>query len=323
ASDGFVAINDLENFSGDVKYTCKTICTVGRSNRHVHKKSVETTSWYPLDTGLFLTNEHQFNGIIYNHHMSPIATKHCLVAVANQSSELKLVDLKSGSASHLLKGHRKSVMCVRWSNKDEFILASGSKDNRCLIWDIRKAKGAMLSLDQYNGEEASEYEGGNTAHTGNVNGLHFTSDGLHLVTFGTDNCIRLWNISTGRNTLVNYGKVDNDSRRTVEFSVSTNGLPDLIYMPSGSDIEVFDIFQGSKIDTFRGHYTQVNCCTFHPHFQELYSGGNDRNILVWVPDTDTAYEEYLLSKDKPEEDDSNITRNPVTVDTWSSDEDDG
>lgn len=70
-------------------------------------------------------DEHQFNGIIYNHHMSPIATKHCLVAVANQSSELKLVDLKSGSASHLLKGHRKSVMCVRWSTKDEFILASG------------------------------------------------------------------------------------------------------------------------------------------------------------------------------------------------------
>lgn len=121
---------------------------------------------------------------------------------------------------------------------------------------------------------------------------------------------------------MNYGKVDNDSRRTVQFSVSTNGLPDLICMPSGSDIEVFDIFQGSKIDTLRGHYTQVNCCTFHPHFQELYSGGNDRNILVWVPDTDTAYDEYLLSKDKSEENETNIIRNPFTVDTWSSDEDD-
>ena len=41
-----------------------------------------------------------------------------------------------------------------------------------------------------------------TAHGGYVNGLHFTADGLHLVSFGTDDRLRLWDAITGRNTLV-------------------------------------------------------------------------------------------------------------------------
>jgi DNA excision repair protein ERCC-8 len=62
---------------------------------------------------------------VYQHDLSPVATKHCLIAVGCQSSKLKLVDLKSGSNTHMLKGHRSSIYCVKWSPKEEFILASG------------------------------------------------------------------------------------------------------------------------------------------------------------------------------------------------------
>ena len=41
-----------------------------------------------------------------------------------------------------------------------------------------------------------------TAHNGHVNGLRFTSDGLFLVSFGTDNQLRLWDAFSGQNTLV-------------------------------------------------------------------------------------------------------------------------
>lgn len=41
-----------------------------------------------------------------------------------------------------------------------------------------------------------------TAHNGSVNGLSFTSDGLYLASFGSDNAMRLWNAYTGKNTLV-------------------------------------------------------------------------------------------------------------------------
>lgn len=47
----------------------------------------------------------------------------------------------------------------------------------------------------------------NTAHNGRANGLCFTADGLHLLTTGTDDRMRLWNSATGENTLVSssYG----------------------------------------------------------------------------------------------------------------------
>lgn len=44
-----------------------------------------------------------------------------------------------------------------------------------------------------------------TAHGGHVNGLCFSSDGLFLASFGTDNQIRLWDTFSGRNTLVREG----------------------------------------------------------------------------------------------------------------------
>lgn len=57
--------------------------------------------------------------------MSLVATSHSLVAVAvADSNQVHLVDLKSGSKTHTLRGHRKSVMAVRWSPHDEFLLAT-------------------------------------------------------------------------------------------------------------------------------------------------------------------------------------------------------
>ena len=97
----------------------------------------------------------------------------------------------------------------------------------------------------------------NTAHNGSVNGLAFTADGLHLITFGTDNRLRLWNTASGRNTLVNYGKINNESKKSVHLTVTSNCIPDLVYVPDDGDITVLDIYTGEEINTLRGHYAQV------------------------------------------------------------------
>lgn len=342
-SDGTVSIHDLINQTGNVKYTCQVICKVDRNNRHRHNTSVQSVCWYPLDTGIFTTSgtdkllkvwdtnnlvpvdEYEFSGIVYQHNLSPIATKHCLIAVGCQSSRLKLVDLKSGSNSHMLKGHHSSIYCVKWSPREEFILASGGADNRILIWDVRSAKGAMMVLDQYNGKAPSDNMLGNTAHHGAINGMTFTSDGLHLISCGTDNCIRLWDASSGKNCLINYGKVPNDSKKLVQLSVSSGCSPDVLFIPNHSNIDMFDIYTGEKIDRLKGHYNSVNCVKVHHPTQDLYSGGNDRNILIWTPDTDSAYEDHVKAESELK---NTVTeglrpnRNTVMVDTWSSDEDD-
>lgn len=162
-----------------------------------------------------------------------------------------------------------------------------------------------------------------TAHSGNVNGMSFTMDGLHLVTSGTDNRIRLWNIETGRNTLVNYGKIQNETRKGLQFAVSCWCKSDLIYIPDEyCNIQVYEMFTGRKIDTLRGHLQQVNCCVFHPDYQELYSGGNDRNVLIWEPELDGSYDNYLKERSSKKQTQSRsfVTRIAATADSWSSDE---
>lgn len=338
-ADGVIVIYDLENFTGKPQYTCKAVCTVGRSSRHVHKFSVETVQWYPYDTGMFVSSSFdktmkiwdtetlkpaevfEFETNVYSHHLSPIARKHSLIAVGSKNPKIQLCDMKSGAKIHVLQGHRAEVLSVRWSPRYEYILASASADSKVKVWDVRRATSSVLTLDQHNGDKSkAASEAANTAHNGRVNGLCFTGDGLHLLTTGTDDRMRLWNSATGENTLVNYGKVCNESRKRLQLCVSRGCSPEFVFVPCGSSVAVYALHSGELVTMLRGHYNNVDCCEFHPDFQELYSGGKDCNILAWVP---------VLRPPDEEEDTSNTNKNtagttsqnPAFQDAWSSDED--
>ncbi|XP_010191614.1 PREDICTED: DNA excision repair protein ERCC-8-like, partial [Mesitornis unicolor] len=142
------------------------------SHPDVHKFSVETVQWYPFDTGIFTsssfdktlkiwdTNNLQiadvfhFEGAVYSHHMCAVATNHCLIAVGTKNPAVQLCDLKSGSCSHILQGHKQEVLAVSWSPHDENILATASADSTVKLWDVRSASGCLISLDQHNGEKS-------------------------------------------------------------------------------------------------------------------------------------------------------------------------
>ncbi|XP_019733589.1 DNA excision repair protein ERCC-8 [Hippocampus comes] len=335
-ADGVIVIYDLENFSGKPQYTCKAVSTIGRSSKYAHKFSVETVQWYPYDTGMFVSSSFdktmkvwdtetlkpaevfEFEDTVYSHHLSPIARKHSLIAVGTKDPKVQLCDLNSGSKIQVLQGHRAEVLSVRWSPRYEHILATASADSKVRVWDVRRASGCLLTLDQHNSDKSkAASEAVNTAHNGRVNGLCFTSDGLYLITSGTDDRMRLWNSATGENTLVNYGKVSNESRKRRQFTVSQGCSPEFVFVPCGSSVAVYGLHTGELVTMLRGHYNNVDCCEFHPDHQELYSAGKDGNILAWVP--------VLRGPDVEEESDQHATVklsvNPAFQDAWSSDED--
>uniref|UniRef100_A0A8C7QN81 DNA excision repair protein ERCC-8 n=1 Tax=Oncorhynchus mykiss TaxID=8022 RepID=A0A8C7QN81_ONCMY len=295
-ADGVIVVYDLENNSRKPQYTCKAVCTVGRSSRYVHRFSVETVQWYPHDTGMFVSSSFdktmkvwdtetlkpaevfQFEGNVYCHHMSPIARKHSLIAVGTKDQKVQLCDLKSGSRIQVLQGESHIHTPTH-----PYVLLYFT-DSRVLVWDVRRASGSLFSLDQHNGDKSkASSEAVNTAHNGRVNGLCFTVDGLYLLTTGTDDRMRLWNSANGKNTLVNYGKVSNESRKGLKITVSRSCSPEFVFVPCGSSVAVYTLHTGELVTMLRGHYNNVDCCQFHPDYQELYSGGKDCNILAWVP----------------------------------------
>uniref|UniRef100_A0A8C9ULQ1 ERCC excision repair 8, CSA ubiquitin ligase complex subunit n=1 Tax=Spermophilus dauricus TaxID=99837 RepID=A0A8C9ULQ1_SPEDA len=90
-----------------------------------------------------------FEETVYSHHMSPVATKHCLVAVGTRGPKVKLCDLKSGSCSHILQGHRQEILAVSWSPRYEYILATARELDR----QGRRASGVNLPEDKQQGQE--------------------------------------------------------------------------------------------------------------------------------------------------------------------------
>ncbi|KAF3446550.1 hypothetical protein FNV43_RR11730 [Rhamnella rubrinervis] len=120
-----------------------------------------------------------------------------------------------------------------------------------------------------------------TAHYGAVTGLKVTEDGMYLLSAGSDSRLRLWDVESGCNTLVNYETVRLQTSKPIQLATTQNSA--LVFVPCMTTMKAFDVWSGKTSLTFSGHYESVNCCWFNFHDQELYTGGNDRQILIWSP----------------------------------------
>lgn len=104
------------------------------------------------------------------------------------------------------------------------------------------------------------------------------------MTTGQDEKARLWDAQTGRHCLVNYADIENRFKRRVDFALSTTSARTLLLHPQHNHIGMYDVLSGQKLRVLRGHFSQVLCAAYHPHREEMFSGSNDREILVWLPD---------------------------------------
>ncbi|EPS68342.1 hypothetical protein M569_06428, partial [Genlisea aurea] len=119
-----------------------------------------------------------------------------------------------------------------------------------------------------------------TGHYGVVTGLKMTEDGMYLLSAGSDSRLRMWDMDSGCNTLVNYGAIRFPSRKPIQMAVTEDSS--FVFVPCLAGIsQSFDVSSGKTVRSFRGHYDCVNCCCYNA--QDQASRGNDREILVWTP----------------------------------------
>ncbi|ORX46676.1 WD40 repeat-like protein [Piromyces finnis] len=274
------------------------------NNDDKHKYSITNICWYPVDNGMFTTSsmdhslkvwdtntmrsifKFKFDCPVFNHAFSPIAHSHTLIATGTKSSYVTLCDLRSGSQSHILIGHKNPVISLDWSPCNEYLLASGGGDHSIRLWDIRKPKSCLSSLCQYNsgGGKLNDV----TAHNGTINGLKFLSNGSHIISFGCDCKIHLWNISdpVKMNTMLDYGDmlVNHTEKAIFPAINNVNECQPYLFQPSeNNDILMYDVYSANYIKSLKGHFKGVNCVVIRNGFQELYSCGNDAEIIKWLP----------------------------------------
>ncbi|PHH64135.1 hypothetical protein CDD81_5010 [Ophiocordyceps australis] len=293
-AEGVIKLWDLEQCSNAHQaHTFWPVHAIARSASGTagqgHSHGVTHVAFYPFDPDAFLSSSYDkslklwstshaalsasfdLNATIYSHAMSPIAD-HVLVACATQHSNVRLVDLKSGSAVQALVAHGGPVLCVAWSPRHDKILVSGHADGRVRVWDVRRAGGVLAQLDQDDSlgilqkldEAAAEgsdwhsmprFTPSAQAHDEAVNGLQWTDDGHYIVSAGLDRRIRVWDADTGANTLASFGSlVQNKHAKTVSMLVAPSTLSstgDLLFWPNDQEILVLDLHNGTMVTRLR------------------------------------------------------------------------
>jgi DNA excision repair protein ERCC-8 len=344
-ADSSITIWDLEttNPANSPATVHRPLASAARGvSAHTH--GITQISFFPFDSLAFLSSSYDhtlkigstetlqvsatFNleSVVYAHATSNIAS-HLLVACATQHPAVRLVDLRSGAASHALAGHTGALLTVAWSPVDEHVLASGGTDGTVRFWDIRRSAGFLGALDMedsvgivgYNGlgNGARRRERGK-AHVGPVNGLVWAEDGRHIASTGHDERIRVWNTTVGANTLANFGPLLKNRHLSrllpcLAPSTLTSSGKDVIFFPSEKEILMFEMFEGRLIKRLRtpglssgptgtGSKTdfkqRIVDLAWRSHNIELYSAHGDGSIRAWKPRTT---EDALVDEEEAEE----------------------
>lgn len=331
-ADSSIAIWDLEasttqSEAGNIHLPLSAVNKTAKE----HKLGITQLCFYPFDSLAFLTSSYDhtvkiyssetlapsasfdLDCVVYNIALSPIAS-HLLVACATQAPNVRLVDLRSGANTHSLAGHTGAILSTAWSPVHEHMLASGATDGTVRFWDIRRSVGELGVLDledtigQLGKAASSSSSTRRQAHRGPVNGIVWTENGRHLVTCGHDQRVRVWDTSTGANTLANFGPMVKNHGLAPCIPVlppTQNFQPgaDVMFYPNEHEILAYELFDGKLFrrlrrpqpekrlpDTApkgqRNTKERITSLAWRAHDVEMYSAHQDGSIVAWKPRTE-------------------------------------
>lgn len=173
--------------------------------------------------------------------------------------DVRVWDLTTGMAQHMLRGHTSTVRCLKMSGPN--IAISGSRDTTLRVWDIRKGICRHVLV----------------GHQASVRCLEIHGD---LVVSGSyDTTARIWSISEGRCLRTLQGHFSQiyavafDGRRVATGSLDTS-------------VRVWDPRDGRCLAQLQGHTSLVGQLQLRN--DTLVTGGSDGSVRVWSLQTYSA-----------------------------------
>ncbi|EEQ85582.2 DNA excision repair protein ERCC-8 [Blastomyces dermatitidis ER-3] len=386
-ADASVHLWDLETRGSESSHLYKSIASVTKrahrlsrsTDPSAHTHALTSISIYPFDPtpSTILTTSHDttlklsslqaptivpvytfsLHSTPYSHSFSSHPSSLLLTAVGTSDKTVRLLDLRSGLATHALPGHSAAVLSVSWAPHHEYLLASASNDNRVILFDVRRGghNSALASLDMDDAVGViaphdapssfscrNPFVPGARAHNGAVTGVRWTSNGSHIITSGHDARIRVWDASTGANSLVHFGpRIRNSSSLhlaerapLVLPSDITGAVLDTLLWPNYGDqddrgeIFMFALRDGTFIkrlnvpgvpssrQKMRGKPTALSAARINGlawrgsggsgEGMELFSAHGDGTIRAWV--SRTADEEHEIAEEEEEMEDKKRKR---------------
>jgi WD40 repeat protein len=106
--------------------------------------------------------------------------------------------------------------------------------------------------------------------------VKFFPDNRRLVTGGSDNIIRVWDVSTGEQLMTFSGH----SGEVLSVDVSPDGLT-LASASVDKTARIWDAVTGQEIATLEGHTDYVALVVFAPDGRKLATSSNDKTVKLW------------------------------------------